>query len=118
MDDEEEEEDECPEDLQDLDPEARLTAIMRRSFGMMIFGTIIVLLFSDPMCDVLNEFGVLTGVPAFFVSFLLAPIASNAPEILASINYAGKKTKKSISISLSNLQGCGCMNITFALAIF
>jgi len=49
---------------------------------------------------------------------VLAPVASNAPEILASINYASKKTKKTISISLANLQGCACMNITFALAIF
>jgi len=53
---------------------------------MMIMGTIVVLIFSDPMVDVLSEFGTLTGIPAFFVSFILAPVASNAPEILASIN--------------------------------
>jgi len=52
------------------------------------------------------------------VSFILAPVASNAPEIIASISYSAKKTKKTISISLANLQGVGCMNITFALGIF
>jgi len=52
----------------------------------MSTGTLVVLLFSDPMVEVLNEFGTLTGVPAFFVSFILAPLASNAPEILASLS--------------------------------
>lgn len=85
---------------------------------MMICGTGFVLVFSDPMVDVLSRFGEITTIPAFFVAFIFAPLASNAPEILASINYASKKTKKSISISLSNLQGVACMNITFALAIF
>jgi len=53
---------------------------------MMICGTIIVLIFSDPMVDVLGRFGELTKIEAFFVSFILAPLASNAPEILASMN--------------------------------
>lgn len=53
---------------------------------MMLFGTFVVLMFSDPMVEVLNEFGKLSGIPAFFISFILAPVASNAPEILASLN--------------------------------
>lgn len=57
----------------------------------MGIGTLIVLLFSDPMVDILNELGVRTGIPSFFVAFILAPLASNSSELIASISYASKK---------------------------
>lgn len=49
---------------------------------MMGIGTVLVLLFSDPMVDVLSEIGSVVHVPAFYVSFLLAPLASNACELI------------------------------------
>jgi len=77
-----------------------------------------VLAFSDPMVDVLGEIGNRIGVGAFYVSFILAPMASNASELVAAINYGKKRTKKSMTISLSTLEGAACMNNTFCLAIF
>ena len=44
--------------------------------------------------DVLSELGHRIHVPPFFVAFVLAPLASNASELIASYNYALKKTKK------------------------
>jgi Ca2+/Na+ antiporter len=85
---------------------------------MMTVGTVLVLLFSDPMVAVFSELGVRTGIPAFYISFVLAPVASNASELLASYNYALKKTKRTITISFSALEGAACMNNTFCLAIF
>lgn len=70
------------------------------------------------MTDVLGAVGDRTGIPAFYVSFVIAPLASNASELIASYSYALKKTSKSISISLQALQGAACMNNTFCLAIF
>ena len=52
------------------------------------------------------------------MSFILAPLASNASEFIASYFYALKKTKKTITISLSALEGAACMNNTFCLLIF
>jgi Ca2+/Na+ antiporter len=49
---------------------------------------------------------------------VLAPIASNASEIIASYSYAQKKTVASMAISLAALQGACCMNNTFVLGIF
>ncbi|KAE9066213.1 hypothetical protein PF010_g27893, partial [Phytophthora fragariae] len=51
---------------------------------MMFLGTALVLLFSDPMVDVLSEVGARTGIPAFYVSFVVAPLASNASELIAA----------------------------------
>ena len=49
---------------------------------------------------------------------MLAPLASNASELIASYNYAKKKTQKTISVSLAALEGAACMNNTFCLSIF
>merc|ERR1719331_1795488 len=70
------------------------------------------------MVDVMANVGKRVGVPPFYVSFILAPLASNASELIASLNYAAKKTKKTITVSLSALEGAACMNNTFCLAIF
>ena len=45
-------------------------------------------------------------------------MASNASELIAAYNYALKKTQKTITISLSTLEGAACMNNTFCLGIF
>ena len=52
------------------------------------------------------------------MAFVLAPFASNGSELVAAYNYAVKKTTKSISISLTTLEGAACMNNTFGLGIF
>jgi len=114
----EEEEEEIPEDLADLPPKKQRMRILWRSVWMMGLGTLIVLLFSDPMVDVLSELGYRIHVPPFYVAFVLAPVASNASELIASISYATKKTKKTITISIGALEGAACMNNTFCLALF
>ena len=71
-----------------------------------------------PQVDVLNELGTRTGIPAFYVSFLLAPLISNSSEIVASYNLSLKKTNNTISVALSTLQGAAIMNNTCVLGIF
>lgn len=113
-----EEEEEVPEDLTALSPEEQQRAIKRRAFLMLFVGTTLVLAFSDPMVDVLSEVAERIGVPAFYVSFILAPLASNASEVIASQYYAAKKTRKTITVSLTALEGAASMNNTFCLSIF
>lgn len=117
-DESEEEEEEIPEDLLSLEPAVRMRKIKIRSAMMMLSGTVLVLLFSDPMVDCMSELGGRIGVGPFYVSFILAPLASNASELVASYNYAKKKTRRTMTISLSALLGAGCMNNTFCLGIF
>lgn len=117
-DEEDDDEPEMPQDLKELSPEAQQSRVLRRSMWSMGLGTLLVLLFSDPMVDVLDTLGERTHVPAFYVAFLLAPLASNASEMIASYAYAQKRTQKSITISFSQLLGAACMNNTFCLLIF
>jgi len=118
IDNNDDEEDEIPEDLVSLSPEEQQKRIKQRSFFMMGVGTAFVVIFSDPMVSVLSELGVRTGVPAFYVSFVLAPLASNISEVIAAFAYAKKKTEPTISISFSTLLGAAVMNNTFVLGIF
>ena len=118
VEEEEDEEEEVPEDFTSLSPEEQQFAIKRRAFTMLFIGTTLVLLFSDPMVDVLSEVAVRLNIPAFYVSFILAPLASNASEVIASQYYAAKKTRKTITVALTALEGAASMNNTFCLSIF
>jgi len=114
----ENEEEEMPEEFTNLPPEEQQAAIKKRAFIMCAVGTLLVVLFSDPMVDVFQEIAVRSGMPPFYVAFILAPLASNASELLSSIYYAKKKTTKTMTVSLSALQGAAAMNNTFCLSIF
>jgi Ca2+/Na+ antiporter len=117
-DEQEDEAEEIPEEFTDLSPEKQQAAIKKRAFFMLTVGTALVILFSDPMVDVMQEIAVRLGLSPFYVSFVLAPLASNASEVLASQYYAAKKTRKTITISLTALEGAASMNNTFCLSIF
>jgi len=110
--------DEVPDEFKNLDPDEQRKAILRESFQKMITGTVLVLIFSDPMVDVMASIGKMTGIPAFYVSFVLAPLASNASELVASFKLASKKSSESITQSLQTLEGAAIMNNTFCLGIF
>lgn len=58
----------------------------------------------DPMVDVMGAVGDRTGVSGFYISFVLAPLASNASELIAAFNYSLKKTSRTIVISFAALQ--------------
>lgn len=111
-------EEEMPAELVNLSPEEQQRQLKIRAAWALGIGTFLVCLFSDPMVDVLDQIGSRTGLGSFCVSFLLAPLASNAAELVAAYKSSLKKTKASISLSLATLQGAACMNNTFGLGIF
>ena len=115
---EDDEDDEMPEEFAHLSPDEQQRMIKRKAFGMMAFALSLILLFSDPMVEVMSNVGQRCGIPPFYVAFVLAPLASNASELIASLAYAAKKTRKTITVSLAALEGAACMNNTFCLAIF
>lgn len=116
--DDEEEQHFVKHDGCELPPETQYKLMTRRASLLMAAGTLIVLVFSDPMVDVLETIGLRTGIPPFFVAFIGGPLASNVSEIWAAYQFAQKKTKKSITVSFQQLLGAACMNNTFCLMVF
>merc|ERR1719229_1779601 len=92
--------------------------VIFRSMWMMALGTLLVLAFSDPMVDCLSEWGKRLDISPFYISFVLAPFASNASELISAYTYAVKKTERNMTTALSTLIGAACMNNTFVLGIF
>lgn len=113
-----EDEEEVPSDLQGLTPEQQQRAVIWRSAWMCSTGTGIIILFSDAIVDVLDEFGTRAGIPAFYVAFVLAPLVTNGSELLASYTFAAKKTSPSICNAFEQLLGGAVMNNTFCTGIF
>ena len=113
-----EDEEEVPSDLQGLTPEQQQRAAIWRSAWMCTTGTAIIILFSDAIVDVLDEFGTRAGIPAFYVAFVLAPLVTNGSELLASYTFAAKKTSPSICNAFEQLLGGAVMNNTFCTGIF
>ena len=70
------------------------------------------------MVDCLTDLGTRTGIPVFYIGFLLAPLASNASELFSSMALAAKKDKASITAALQQCLGACIMNNTLGLAVF
>jgi Ca2+/H+ antiporter len=47
--------------------------------------------FSDPLVEALTNLSHATGVPPFYVGFVLTPLASNASEFLSSLRFAARQ---------------------------
>jgi hypothetical protein len=84
------EEEEVPEEFTDLSPDEQQVAIKWRAFKMLALGTVMVIYFSDPMVDVMQDIAIRCNLSPFYVSFMLAPLSSNASEVVASQYYASK----------------------------
>jgi len=113
-----EEEESVPDDLTHLTPKQQRVRIVIRSCWMMGLGVLLVVVFSDPMVDVFSSLGDIIGISPFYIAFVLGPIASNASELIAAINYSRKKTIRTATIGCESLVGAACMNNTFCLMIF
>jgi len=81
-------------------------------------GMALVLLFSDPMVNILSNLASQIGVGPFYVSFVVTPLASNASEMVSALYFAKSKTEAKVSMAHASLYGAGCMNNTFCLAVF
>lgn len=107
----------------------------------LLLGTAICALFSDPMVGAVSSFskvGALplypshvspcsfqapatsqaSGIPAFFVGFVVTPFASNSSELVSSLRFAAKKRSKNISLTFSQVYGAVTMNNTLVLGVF
>lgn len=93
------------------------------SFSRLIGGVAMVTFFSDPMCDALTA---LTDkknpsyipIGAFYVSFVVTPLCSNASELVSSILLAMQKEKDKINMTFSQIYGACIMNNTLCLGVF
>ena len=68
--------------------------------------------------DAVAAFSSASNIPAFFVSFVVTPFASNASELVSSLGFAKAKKIKNISLTFCQVYGAVAMNNTMCLGLF
>jgi len=84
----------------------------------LVIGGLFIVLFSSPFINSVVEAAALLKVNPILLAFFLAPIASEAPEILESISLSRKGNSQSINIAYSNLIGGTITKTTLLCGIF
>jgi len=115
---EEIDDEDVPEDLVDLSASDKQLRLKMRAARKLAFGALMVVIFTEPIVDVLQEIGMQLGVAPFYVSFIAAPFACNAPDFVAAYAYSIKKNSRSSSVAFMALVGSVCMCNTMGLGIF
>jgi len=118
--DEEADADEAADEDDEASPTSTMTRrqIITRATILLSISTGIITFFSDPMVGAITRFGAATGIPPFYVSFIVAPIASNSSEFIAALIFASKKKKENMTLTMSSLYGAATMNNTMCLGLF
>eukprot|EP00270_Netrium_digitus_P012395 TRINITY_DN401_c0_g1_i6.p1 TRINITY_DN401_c0_g1~~TRINITY_DN401_c0_g1_i6.p1 ORF type:complete len:648 (+),score=189.53 TRINITY_DN401_c0_g1_i6:189-2132(+) len=106
------------DDDEETSKEKTSAEIYRDALILMIGGAALVAVFADPMVDSIQGFSTASGIPPFFVAFVVSPIASNASELVSSLIFAMKKRKRTSSLCLSQVYGAITMNNTMCLGVF
>lgn len=85
---------------------------------LLLLGTIIAAAFADPLVDAVDNFSDATGIPAFFISFIALPLATNSSEAVTAIIFASRDKRTTASLTFSELYGAATMNNVLCLSVF
>eukprot|EP00803_Ostreobium_quekettii_P005573 evm.model.scf_925.3 EVM.evm.TU.scf_925.3 scf_925:25438-32167(+) len=111
-------EEEDDDDEEELLHKPSKSQIMLEACLKLAAGAFIAAAFADPMVGTVTAFATASNIPAFFVAFVVTPLASNASELVSSLTFAMKKKKKNISLTFSQIYGAVTMNNTLCLGLF
>ncbi|KAH7859984.1 hypothetical protein Vadar_007910 [Vaccinium darrowii] len=84
---------------------------------LLLLGTSIAAAFADPLVDAVDNFSDATGIPTFFISFIVLPLATSS-EAVSAIIFAGRKKRRTASLTFSLIYGAVTMNNALCLSVF
>jgi cation:H+ antiporter len=102
----------------DSDDETEEEETTMKGVLYLIVGGLLIISFSTPFINSVIEIAELMGTSPTLLAFFLAPLASEAPEILESIQLSRKGKLQNINIAYSNLVGGTVTKTTLLAAIF
>ena len=70
---------------------------------LLLLGTIIAVCFADPLVDAVDNFSDATSIPAFFISFIALPLATNSSEAVSAIIFASRDKRRTASLTFSEV---------------
>ena len=79
-------------------PQAWMKAIM-----YLVIGIITLSVLAEPLIESVQKFSESAGIPSFFISFILVPLATNARAATSAISTASHKTPRTTSLTFSEV---------------
>ncbi|XP_027343951.1 sodium/calcium exchanger NCL1 isoform X2 [Abrus precatorius] len=107
--------DQSNEDAEGIE-NAKWTSI--KAVLLLLLGTIIAAAFADPLVDAVDNFSDATSIPAFFISFIALPLATNSSEAVSAIIFASRDKRQTASLTFSEIYGAVTMNNVLCLSVF
>ncbi|KAJ0054685.1 hypothetical protein Pint_02380 [Pistacia integerrima] len=84
---------------------------------MLLMGTVIASVCSDPLVDAVDNFSTASGVPSFFVSFILLLFVTSS-EVVSTLTFASRKSLKTASLTYSRIYGSVTMSNILSVSVF
>ncbi|TXG55070.1 hypothetical protein EZV62_020326 [Acer yangbiense] len=84
---------------------------------MLLIGTIIAAVCSDPLVDAVDDFSTASSIPSFFVSFIILPFVTSS-EVVSTLSFASRKKLRTASLTYSEIYGSVTMSNILSLAVF
>jgi len=109
-----EHDEEAGEEIQEIEEEQPIS----KGVTYLVCGGLLIVIFSSPFINSVVDAAAMLKVNPILLAFFLAPIASEAPEILESISLSRKGNSQSINIAYSNLIGGTITKTTLLCGIF
>nr|POE84192.1 hypothetical protein CFP56_74208 [Quercus suber] len=85
---------------------------------LLLLGTIIAVAFADPLVDAVENFSDATSIPAFFISFIVLPLATSSRDAVSAITFASRAKRAAASFTFSELYGAVTMHNVLNLPVF
>lgn len=70
---------------------------------LLTLGTVLAVVFADPLVDAVDQFSSATSIPPFFISFIALPLTTNASEAVSAVIFASRKKLRSASLTFSEV---------------
>ncbi|XP_058779564.1 sodium/calcium exchanger NCL [Vicia villosa] len=85
---------------------------------LLLLGALIAAAFADPLVGAVDDFSTATSIPAFFISFIFLPLATNSSEAVSAIIFASRDKRQTASLTFSEIYGAVTMNNVLCLSVF
>ncbi|KAF8697602.1 hypothetical protein HU200_035788 [Digitaria exilis] len=90
-----------------------------KAVGLMLLGTAMAALFTDPLVDAVQSISNATRMPPFLISFVVLPLVANSiGEPVSSLKCVSNKRQRSASLTFSELYSGVTMKNTLCLGVF
>ncbi|KAF9611516.1 hypothetical protein IFM89_032562 [Coptis chinensis] len=87
------------------------------SILLLLVGFILLSLLAEPLVESVQNFSEAAGIPPFFVSFVLVPLATNSREAVSAIVSASHRKPRTTSLAFSEIYGGVFTNNVLGLSL-